>query len=242
MKISDFVVFLKAEAFVLSAIPAAAIAVSFIFEMGYLSFYGAPLSVIEVDIYKVIVSCVSLIVLFYLIVEIFSILFGLAGKFNKTVGAFFVSLIPGVLITLFAMLFKLYILYWLAAGVVLLFYLFVIAELRRERSTDEKLPKSAEHVLAGKIKEFLFFSFIVAGLSFGVGYNIAMDKTKYFVINDNRVLVELYGEKVVLAYFKSQKEERTLTGVVELANLSDSQLKGRIQRLGPLLPAKTITP
>ncbi|MCQ4274661.1 hypothetical protein [Stutzerimonas degradans] len=242
MKISDFVVFLKAEAFVLSAIPAAAIAVTFIFEMGYLSFYGAPLAAIEVDAYKVIISCVCLIVLFYSIIEIFSILLGLAGKFNKIVGAFFVSLIPGVLISLFAVLSKIYFLFWIAAGVVVLFYIFVIIELRRERSTDENLPKSEEHVLAGKIKEFLFFAFIVAGLSFSVGYNIAMEKIKYFVADENRVLVEIYGDKVILAYFKIQNKERALTGEIELASLSDSQLKGRSQRLGPLLPAKTTTP
>ncbi|MGE6659348.1 hypothetical protein ACQKEK_01185 [Pseudomonas sp. NPDC077408] len=242
MKISDFVIFLKAEAFVLSAIPAAAIAVTFIFEMGYLSFYGAPLAVIEVDVYKVIVSCVCLIVLFYSVIEAFSLIFGLARKSNKFVGAFLVSLIPGVLISLFAILFKFYFLFWIAAGAVALFYLIVMLELRRDRPTDENLPKSEDHVLAGKIKEFLFFSFIVAGLSFSAGYNIASDKVKYFVINQNRVLVEIYGNKVVLAHFNSQKKERTLTGEIELASLSDTQLIGRNQRLGPLFPAKTTTP
>lgn len=226
----------------LSAIPAAAIAVTFIFEMGYLSFYGAPLAAIEVDVYKVIISCVCLIVLFYSIIEIFSLLLGLAGKSNKVVGAFFVSLIPGVLISLFAILFKVYFLFWIATGVVALFYLFVIIELRRERSTDENPQNSEEHVLVGKIKEFLFFSFIVAGLSFSVGHNIAMEKIKYFVVDENRVLVEIYGDKVVLAYFEIQNKERALTGEIELASLSDSQLKGRSQRLGPLLPAKTATP
>jgi len=57
MKTSDVLSFIKAEAVLLSAIPAVAIAISFFFELGYLFFYNAPASVISVDFYKVMVAC-----------------------------------------------------------------------------------------------------------------------------------------------------------------------------------------
>lgn len=242
MKVSDVVVFLKTEAFLLSAIPAVVIVVSFIFEVGYLSFYDAPLSVVEIDIHKIIVSCACLIILFYWIAEVISGLMKMARRFSKVIGAFFVSLIPGLIIALFALLFKVYLILWAAAAVVLLLYLPLAIELRRERSKENENVERDEGSLIGRIKEFLLVGAVVVGLSFGAGYSVASDKVKYFVVGDDRVLIEMYGDTAVLAYFGGKKGMHTLTGEIELVSLSEFQLKGRFQRLGPLTPAETLTP
>lgn len=242
MKVSDIVVFLKTEAFLLSAIPAIVIVVSFVFEVGYLSFYGVPLSVVEIDVHKIIVSCACLIILFYWIAEVISGLMKIARKFSKVVGAFFVSLVPGLIIALFALLFKAYLVLWAAAAAVLLLYLPLAIELRRDRYKKDEDVERDQGSLVGRAKEFLLGGAVVFGLSYGVGYSVASDKVKYFVVGDDRALIEMYGDTAVLAYFGGQKGMHTLTGEIELVNLAEFQLKGRFQRLGPLTPAETLTP
>lgn len=240
MKASDILSFIKAEAFLISAVPAVAIVISFFFEIGYLRFYGVPIGVVEIDIYKIIISIMCLIAFFYFVVEIFYIVLKWAGGSNKFVSIFWVSMIPGMIIALFSLLYRIYFLLWFAAGVWFICYLYVWFLMVEREKNKKDLSGSKEDSLANKIKVFLTMSALAVGLSFGVGYNVALDKVSYFVVNNEKVLVEIYGGRAVLAYFVKKEEGAFLTGEVEVTSLGDYQLKGEYKRLGKITPVETL--
>lgn len=239
MKVSEVFTLLKAEAFLLSAIPMVAISASFFFEIGYLGFYGVPPNVIEVDLYTVTISCVCMIFLLYFVVEVFYIIINFARKNNKYLTAFCISLIPCLMIALFAGLYRMYQLLWLALGIFVISYLYVLDLMREKESGAEVQERKDESlVLVDKFKGFFFAAILMAGLSLGVGYNIALEKISYFVVDDDKVLVEIYGDNVILAYFRVADSEKILTGKVEVLKLSGYTLKGEQQNLGQLRSIK----
>lgn len=235
MNYSDILRFIKAEAFLLSAIPAVAISICFFFEIGYLKFYGVPVGVVEVDIYKIIISCMCLFAFFYYIIEIFYLLLEFASRASKFASIFWISLIPGLLVVLFAYLYRLHTLLWVAIGVWVMFYFYFWSLMNeRERKRKDSGGGESDSSLVSKAKIFVFLSIIAIGLSFGLGYTIAFDKVSYFVVADDKVLVEIYGDKLVLASFVKKEGGGTLTGDVEVVKIDEYNLKGKIQRLGKL--------
>lgn len=239
MNISEILGFIKNEAFLLSAIPAAAIIVSFIFEAGYLKFYGVPLGVANIDIYKVIVSCLCLLSFFYLIGEVFYLVMGFAERYRGLVGIFFISLIPAGIFSLFAILFGLHFFFWFALSAFVIFFLYGWLCLR-EKAKKQEEPKEESIGLLDKIKGFIFLSLLAFGVSFGVGYRLALDKVVYFVVDGDKVLVEIYGDKVVLAKIKDEDGISKLTGQVEILSLGGYELKGELRRLGKLKAIKAL--
>ncbi|KJU80186.1 hypothetical protein N619_06800 [Ectopseudomonas oleovorans] len=91
-----------------------------------------------------------------------------------------------------------------------------------------------------KIKGFIFLSLLAFGVSFGVGYRLALDKVVYFVVDGDKVLVEIYGDKVVLAKIKDEDGISKLTGQVEILSLGGYELKGELRRLGKLKAIKAL--
>ncbi|WAJ35873.1 hypothetical protein OU800_14710 [Pseudomonas sp. GOM7] len=238
MKTSEILTFLKAEAFLLSAIPMVAIAASFFFEIGYLGFYGVPPNVIEVDLYTVIISCMCLVFLLYVVVEIFYTVINFARKSNKHLTAFCISLIPSLMVLLFAGLYRVSQLLWLALAFFVIFYLYVLDLIKQKGSVEVEAKKDESLILVDKFKGFLFVAILMAGLSLGVGYNVALEKVSYFVVGDDKVLVEIYGDNVVLAYFKASDSGGILTGEIEVVKLSEYTLKGEQQNLGKVRSVK----
>lgn len=238
MKTSEILTFLKAEAFLLSAIPMVAIAASFFFEIGYLGFYGVPPNVIEVDLYTVIISCVCLVFLLYVVVEIFYTVINFAKKNNKHLTAFCISLIPFLMVSLFAGLYRASQLLWLALAFFVISYLYVLDLIKQRDKVEVEAKKDESLILVDKFKGFLFVAILMAGLSLGAGYNVALEKVSYFVVDGNKVLVEIYGDSVVLAYFKASDSGRILTGEIEVLKLSGYTLKGEQQNLGKVRSVK----
>lgn len=239
MNTSEILGFIKNEAFLLSAIPAAAIIVSFIFEAGYLKFYGVPLGVANIDIYKVVVSCLCLLSFFYLIGEVFYLVMGFAERYRGLVGIFCISLMPAGVLSLFAILYGLYFLFWFALGAFVIFFVYGWLYLR-DKTKRQEMKEEDDIKLIDKIKGFILLSLLAFGVSFGVGYRVALDKVVYFVVGDGKVLVEIYGDKVVLAEIINENGISRLTGQVEVLGLGDYELKGELKRLGKLKAVKPL--
>ncbi|MFG0585459.1 hypothetical protein ACF8C1_19760 [Pseudomonas sp. zjy_9] len=238
MKATEILSFLKAEAFLLSAIPMVAIVASFFFEIGYLGYYGVPPNVIEIDLYTITISCVCLVFLLYAVVEIFYILINFARKSNKHVTAFCISLIPCLMIVMFAGLYRMVDFLWLALAIFIISYLYVL-ELMKEENPDKRESKKDESILlVDKFKGFMFVAVLMGVLSLGAGYSIALEKVSYFVVDNDKILVEIYGDNIVLANFETSDSGRILTGEIEVVKLSGYTLKGEQQNLGKLRSVK----
>jgi|SRR3990167_913316 hypothetical protein len=240
MKSSDFLQFLKTEAFLISALPAVAVVISFFFEVGYLKFYGVPVGVVEIDIYKIIISVICLVAFFYSVVKVFYLVLGWADRGNKFVSIFWVSMLPALLVALISFLYRLYFLLWFAVAIWFFCYLYVWVLMGEREKNKKDVARSDGYALADKINGFVFMSVLAAGLSFGVGYNVALDKVSYFVVGGKRILVEVYGGRAVLANFVEKDGGIFLTGEIEVSSLDDYKMKGKFKRFGEIKPAEIL--
>lgn len=252
---SNFFAYLKQklsnESILLALVPLAATALSYVYEVGYLTFFGVPADVIEISIFRIIsstfavglvASCVWLVL--SKVIAIFSTDYGPA----KRVAEWVLWLLVFLLLAWWALK-----VHWVVLAGSLIFpcLLLTIRGLQilfgriGEKNANiadairggEEAARRADQLAFPVIIPFLllFFVFLLTAI---VGFNYAKLNGTQWVLAENQqfVLVRRYGDVYIFKEFDNKSG--VLSGAVHLMKVGDSSALKLVYREGNRLTSK----
>ena len=232
--------FFKDSTFIVFLIPLYAFLITYCIEMGYAKYYDIPFSVIQIDGRNVCNNFIEIIVIFFCIYGIESILSNIFSPFfrkykNKNlltrqmINYFFIEIISLILLAN-VILCNIRNIYNLVLIILLLLFVFSffynhIKQTRFEKRSDyEDLKKESDEIdyamnlrfignfLGKKTLFLLFITFILISISLTLGEKSAEKQTVFYKINDREdiVGVVIYGDRIIAKGFVSQKLENKI--------------------------------
>jgi len=153
----------------------------------------------------------------------------LARKRNRFVRAGCFCLIPATYLALIIALTHNYAYTWFAViGVAaLLLFTYLVFSAESDGDAGGQMDSLYEH-----FKILVFLVMVTFLLSFCIGFNVALEKTKFFVLGANEILVDIYSDKAVIAGVN--QASNSLSGEIRIVAIDSEGLKGELKRLGRL--------
>lgn len=233
--------FIQGEGFVLATIPFIGSLVAFVFEAGYLSFYGVPWTFIQLDFTRVVWASGYVVFMLLPYLMAFSFLVKLLTASHPIFRIFLVVLIPPLLIGALLALspFAIHQWWWvpillwglLAIQFFLLPFIFkkdggsyldrVKADLRD--FSNPKSPSPLSDSIDNKVLPTVSLMFVLALVTFIIGKNFAKNEAEHWVLSDrpDMLMVRNYGDTVLLK--RVSLSTRELTNTLEIVKVSDSK-------------------
>lgn len=244
------------EGILLALIPALAYAIALMYELGFASYFGIPISLVDVGFSSFGVSILSLFVVAAVLFFTANFLFMLWPESRREDIQYFHPLLFWGLFLLATFLVRKEFLpvlktYWFVIIMILLFYIAPIFQYRKEKGYINKIKASwnAEapiigRSLIGKMHDkFGYFRVISLVtiliffplLSFNVGVSAAKGKSSFLVFHEESeyVVLKIYGDIMVCAQF--QRTERMIVQRFVLKKIGEPPgLRLSLERVGPL--------
>ncbi|HBM08951.1 hypothetical protein CXF92_10105 [Pseudomonas sp. Choline-3u-10] len=227
---------LKSNTFLISTLPVFSVALSFIFEAGFISYYGIPYSIIYIDINKTLIALSIISISAFSVWQFFTVLKNLSDRGGKLISSICIALIPSAFFAILFLLIELYTALWLCLAMFLFTAGYSYWLLYKPERLDEKLNTEQDNPVSKAAKEFLFYSILITMAVYTIGHRQAADKTSYFLLGKEEALIEIYGDKAVTIGFNS--ETGVLTGKVKIFQIDSSGFTGETKKIGKLTKAK----
>lgn len=220
MELTKIPELLKSEGVLLASIPFAGTLIGFVFEVGYVSYYDVPISLIRIDFNRIVASTalVSVSFVFLHICLTWVAFLKLSG--NAVLRALFKPLFTSLIF--FALIYGFPdapFVWMLPIGIffsLLILNLFppffsrnssekYIERLSSHLKVMEGTERSAE-IDASTVMGLLFFGSIIV---LGIGRNFAIEKQSYWVNEQypNMIVVEFYGDIAILKEYDNKTNE-----------------------------------
>ncbi len=244
------------EGILLALIPALAYAIALLYELGFASYFGFPISLVDVDFSSFAVSILSLFGISIALFVIANLFFIFWPEYRQENIQYFYPLLFSILILLAVFMVRKEFLpvlkiSWLIFLIILLFYVIPIFTYRKEKGYINKIKASWNdeapaigRSLVGKLhSKFGYFRvvslvtilFMVPFLSYNVGVSEAKRKSNFLVFQEESeyVVLKIYGDIMVCAQF--QRTERKIVQNFVLKKIGETPaLRLRLERVGPL--------
>ena len=244
------------EAILVALIPALAYAIAVMYELGYASYFGIPISLVDVDFSSFGLSILSLFGIAFILFLAANLLFILWPEGRREDIQYFYPLLFWGLYVLGIFLARKEFLpvlnySWFIIFLVLLYYILPIFQYRKEKGYIDKIKASsnAEAAVFGRslvdkmhrkfgyfrVVSLLTILFFVPALSFNAGLSAAKGRSSFLVFHEESeyVVLKIYGEIMVCAQFK--RTEREIVQRFVLRKIGETPRSWlSLERIGPL--------
>ena len=227
---------LRSNTFLLSCLPVVSVALSFIFEAGFMSYYRVPYSVIYIDINKTLIALSLISISAFTFWQFLILLKKLSDRGGNLISSICFALIPSTFFAVLFLLIEAYTALWICLALFLFTAGYSYWLLYKPERLDEQLNVEQESPILKVAKDFLFYSIFIALAVYTIGYRQAADKTSYFLLGKEEALIEIYGDKAISIGFNS--ETGVLNGKVRIFQIDSSGLTGETNKTGKLIKSK----
>ncbi|MCQ2040928.1 MULTISPECIES: hypothetical protein [Stutzerimonas stutzeri subgroup] len=227
---------LRSNTFLLSCLPVFSVALSFIFEAGFMSYYGVPYSVIYIDINKTLIALSLISISTFAFWQFLVFLKRLSDRGGNLISSICIALIPSTFFAILFLLLEAYKALWICLALFLFTAGYTYWLLYKPERLDEQLNAEQESPTLKVAKEFLFYSILIALAVHTIGHRLAADKISYFLLEKEEALIEIYGDKAISIGFNS--ETGVLNGKVRIFQIDSSGLTGETKKIGKLTKSK----
>jgi len=212
------------------------VALSFIFEAGFMSYYGVPYSVIYIDINKTLIALSLISISTFAFWQFLVFLKRLSDRGGNLISSTCIALIPSTFFAILFLLLEAYKALWICLALFLFTAGYTYWLLYKPERLDEQLNAEQESPTLKVAKEFLFYSILIALAVHTIGHRLAADKISYFLLEKEEALIEIYGDKAISIGFNS--ETGVLNGKVRIFQIDSSGLTGETKKIGKLTKSK----
>ncbi|MCQ4296309.1 hypothetical protein NAU58_12025 [Pseudomonas stutzeri] len=223
---------LRSNTFLISCLPVISVALSFIFEAGFISYYGVPYSIIYIDINKIFIALSLILISAFSLWQFFTTLKKLSDRGGKLTSSICIALIPSTFLSILFLFAGIYTALWLCLALFLLTAGYSYWLLYKPERLHDHLNTEQDSSTSKIAKEFLFYSMLITLSVYTIGHRQAADKSSYFLLGKEEALIEIYGDKAVSIGFNS--ETGVLNGKVRIFQIDSSGFTGETKRIGKL--------